>query len=207
MEQTLIIIGAICIVAAIAGGGVKLAGNELPVIHSWLRQALLAAFGAVLIGIGWWYPAPQASQLPSSGQAGVTVAKTVTTPAPTAQNPTSAPSSPEPWKCGKPNAIIRRKIAPGDLTTDSKGQRYVDLGGIEGSGDTTLTGVVESATLKVQFGYVHLAGSERQFQLVNSGSAKTGIAFKFNVALADAGVAFPDGLASKITVNICRQAP
>ncbi len=50
MDTLLVTLGIGCIVAAIVGGGLKLAGGwELPVINSLVRQFLLAAFGAVLL--------------------------------------------------------------------------------------------------------------------------------------------------------------
>ena len=49
MNVTLATIGIVCIVAAIAGGGLKAAGAEIPVITSRLRQLALGAVGVGLL--------------------------------------------------------------------------------------------------------------------------------------------------------------
>ncbi len=51
LKSPLVILGIVCVLAAIVGGGVKALGSELPVINSWRRQAVLAVFGIVLIAI------------------------------------------------------------------------------------------------------------------------------------------------------------
>jgi len=45
----LILLGALCVVAAVVGGGVKFFGAELPGINSVRRQIILSVFGIVLI--------------------------------------------------------------------------------------------------------------------------------------------------------------
>ena len=42
-------IGSVCILAAIVGGGLKAFGIELPALQSWGRQGILAIFGLVLM--------------------------------------------------------------------------------------------------------------------------------------------------------------
>jgi hypothetical protein len=42
-------LGAACVLAAIVGGGITALGYTIPILHSRLRQALLAIFGIVLI--------------------------------------------------------------------------------------------------------------------------------------------------------------
>jgi hypothetical protein len=51
VNSPLFILGIVCLLAAIVGGGVKAMGSELPVINSWRRQMLLALFGVILIAI------------------------------------------------------------------------------------------------------------------------------------------------------------
>lgn len=51
LKSPLVILGIVCVLAAIVGGGVKALGSELPVISNWRRQSLLAAFGIVLIAV------------------------------------------------------------------------------------------------------------------------------------------------------------
>lgn len=50
---SLVLLGVACIIAAIVGGGFKLARTEFPTITSVRRQFLLALFGLVLILGGW----------------------------------------------------------------------------------------------------------------------------------------------------------
>jgi hypothetical protein len=45
-------LGLLCILGAIVGGGLKASGINFPLIQSTKRQAILAAFGVVLFGIG-----------------------------------------------------------------------------------------------------------------------------------------------------------
>jgi hypothetical protein len=49
LRKTLGALGAVCIIAATVGGGVKLAGSELPVVGSIQRQLLLGAVGGLLL--------------------------------------------------------------------------------------------------------------------------------------------------------------
>ncbi|MEE2851308.1 MAG: hypothetical protein VX424_01455 [Actinomycetota bacterium] len=51
LKSPLVLLGVVCILAAIVGGGVKALGAELPLINSWRRQSVLAAFGIALIAI------------------------------------------------------------------------------------------------------------------------------------------------------------
>ena len=53
MSSTVIVIGSVCIVAAIVGGGLELAGAKIPLVGSRSRQLLLAAFGALLLFTQW----------------------------------------------------------------------------------------------------------------------------------------------------------
>jgi hypothetical protein len=74
MLEGLVVLGAVCIVAAIVGGGLKVKGIELPLVESPSRQILLAVAGVGLIvftshRLGWWGdrpppepPAPTASE-------------------------------------------------------------------------------------------------------------------------------------------------
>lgn len=53
MSETLIVIGAFCVIAAIVGGGLSLANvGQMPEIASVRRQAMLALFGLAAIGGG-----------------------------------------------------------------------------------------------------------------------------------------------------------
>lgn len=50
MTHTLLIVGLTCVIAAIVGGGVKLLGNDIPVL-TFSRQLWLGAVGLILVSI------------------------------------------------------------------------------------------------------------------------------------------------------------
>jgi hypothetical protein len=52
METTLLTTGIVCIIAAIVGGGLKAFAIEIPVLDSGRRQAMLGAFGVLLLAAG-----------------------------------------------------------------------------------------------------------------------------------------------------------
>jgi len=49
MHETLLLIGIVCILGAIVGGGLRIVGVEFDLIKSVFRQLLLAIAGCVLI--------------------------------------------------------------------------------------------------------------------------------------------------------------
>src|ERR1700704_6058617 len=49
LSSTMIILGVVCILAAIVGGGMTALGYTMPVIQSRARQGVLALFGLVII--------------------------------------------------------------------------------------------------------------------------------------------------------------
>src|ERR1041384_6079322 len=51
MKTTLIILGLVCIIAAIVGGGLTAFGTVIPVLNSKKRQLLLSIFGLVLVAV------------------------------------------------------------------------------------------------------------------------------------------------------------
>lgn len=52
MNTTLILVGVVCIIAAVVGGGLKALGIELPAIESVRRQIMLAIIGLILVVVG-----------------------------------------------------------------------------------------------------------------------------------------------------------
>ncbi len=58
MGNPLLIIGVVCILAAIVGGGLKALGIELPSLQSRGRQAILAIFGLILVVAANYAPSP-----------------------------------------------------------------------------------------------------------------------------------------------------
>lgn len=52
MQQTLLITGLTCLIAAIVGGGLKAFGIEIPLLSSRVRQVVLGLFGLILIAVG-----------------------------------------------------------------------------------------------------------------------------------------------------------
>lgn len=49
MEATVLLLGLACIIAAVVGGGLKLAKVEIPLVSSTVRQAILALVGVLLV--------------------------------------------------------------------------------------------------------------------------------------------------------------
>ncbi len=54
LRRTMGFVGVVCIIAAVTGGGIKLAGSEVPIIASPTRQVLLACLGAVVAAAAMW---------------------------------------------------------------------------------------------------------------------------------------------------------
>lgn len=54
MVTTLVILGLLCVVAAVIGGGIKLFGGEVEKFSSIARQVLLFAVGIALFVAAWW---------------------------------------------------------------------------------------------------------------------------------------------------------
>jgi hypothetical protein len=68
VDKTILYSGLACVIAAIAGGGVKAFGVEIPLLNSLKRQSLLAIFGCVLavlsLGLGDKKPDTQVAAAP-----------------------------------------------------------------------------------------------------------------------------------------------
>ena len=58
---TLLVIGVVCVIAAVVGGGLSVKGVEIPVVSSSRRQGLLAAVGVAVI-LGSFVLRPQATE-------------------------------------------------------------------------------------------------------------------------------------------------
>jgi len=52
MQQTFLIAGLACLIAAIVGGGLKAFGIEIPLLSSRVRQTVLGLLGVILIAAG-----------------------------------------------------------------------------------------------------------------------------------------------------------
>ena len=50
MQQTLLVAGIACVIAAVVGGGLKAFGIEIPALESGVRQGALGVLGLVLLG-------------------------------------------------------------------------------------------------------------------------------------------------------------
>ena len=53
MDSTVVVLGIVCVMAAIVGGGLELAGVKIPLVGSLPRQVMLAVFGALLLFVAW----------------------------------------------------------------------------------------------------------------------------------------------------------
>jgi hypothetical protein len=68
MQETLLIAGLACLIAAIVGGGLKAFGIEIPILNSHIRQAALGLLGLILI-VAAALPSPTAAPaVPSPAQ-------------------------------------------------------------------------------------------------------------------------------------------
>jgi hypothetical protein len=92
MTAMLVGLGAVCVVAAAAGGGVKWAGGELPALQSTLRQVLVALVGVGLGSVGFVIDDGSALRVAGGGDEGTTTSTTTTT-ATTTSIPTTASTS------------------------------------------------------------------------------------------------------------------
>ncbi|HSB12094.1 MAG TPA: hypothetical protein VLM38_21590 [Blastocatellia bacterium] len=68
MQQTLLIAGVACLIAAIVGGGLRAFGIEIPALGSRVRQMLLGLLGLILIVVGTINPeSPTGAGKPING--------------------------------------------------------------------------------------------------------------------------------------------
>lgn len=67
MDRTLFVIGIVLIVAGIAGGGIKIANNEIHAVSDVRRQLLLGVVGAVVIVVAFVVPPSPSPDDASSG--------------------------------------------------------------------------------------------------------------------------------------------
>lgn len=89
MEHTLFGVGVACVIAAIAGGGLKALGAEFPPLNSTRRQLLLGAFGLTLMGLSGYHPnAPETKSQPCAA------APTAPVPSPSNSMDSSRPDQP-----------------------------------------------------------------------------------------------------------------
>ena len=58
MSNPVLVLGLVCIVAAIVGGGLRAFGFDIPALQSRGRQAILAVFGVILVVAATYTPTP-----------------------------------------------------------------------------------------------------------------------------------------------------
>jgi hypothetical protein len=72
MQTTFLTVGIACLIAAIAGGGLKAFGLEIPVLNSVPRQLVLGVLGAAFVAVSIWLipiPPPKIGiALPKEGE-------------------------------------------------------------------------------------------------------------------------------------------
>lgn len=73
LADKLLMLGVVCVVAAIVGGGLKALGAELPLVKSLRRQVLLGAFGVFLIIPSQWEAITNLLHPPISETSGPTI--------------------------------------------------------------------------------------------------------------------------------------
>jgi hypothetical protein len=72
MFQTLLLLGIACVIAAVVGGGLQIAGvGGLPVVDSVARQVLLAVVGVVIIVGDIVFIGPEDDRAPKPKEAGL----------------------------------------------------------------------------------------------------------------------------------------
>jgi hypothetical protein len=69
MQTTFLTVGIACLIAAIAGGGLKAFGLEIPVLNSVRRQLVLGVLGAAFVAVSiWLIPITIDIALPKEGE-------------------------------------------------------------------------------------------------------------------------------------------
>lgn len=113
MDTALVLLGVVCIIGAIVGGGIKAVQLEMGQVASIARQVTLATFGVVLCILGLMLgghipafssgkpttqvaPSPSPSPTPSYTKAAEPVAEAKVEPSPTPQPERTAPTTPVP---------------------------------------------------------------------------------------------------------------
>lgn len=113
MANTLLIAGIVCIVAAVVGGGIKMLGNELPVLGSTLRQGLLALVGVAFLIASYLvsHPstsapaAPPASAASEAAKPPPVTSPAANGPAPAERAPARPTAPPTTTGCGPANGL------------------------------------------------------------------------------------------------------
>ena len=82
MDITLLLLGIVCVIGAIAGGGLEALGTKIPVISSRPRQIILGAAGIILIIYSRTFPS---SNPPPTATEAPTLTSNTHIPAPVAQ--------------------------------------------------------------------------------------------------------------------------
>jgi hypothetical protein len=98
MTISLETIGALCVIAAIVGGGLEALNIKIPVIGSLPRQILLAVAGVFLVGIGVFKPGSTLPSVPSPTVLATSAA------AEARRSPTAVPAAQAPAKSLPPAA-------------------------------------------------------------------------------------------------------
>ncbi len=119
MSESLLVAGVVCIVAAIVGGGIKLLGAEVPVLNSFVRQALLFAVGAGFLLASFQVGASKstAPSPPAPAQASAQAPAQAAAPAPVQPPPSANPSASQPIVASPPpSAAAGSGAACGEAT-------------------------------------------------------------------------------------------
>ena len=102
---SILVIGAVCVVAAIVGGELKLAGFEFPILTSRTSRVLLAGVGIVFVIIGLFQPFTNAGRTPPVSTPTRTPPGSES-PSPTPPTPTATAPTVPPSPTTKPTIVI-----------------------------------------------------------------------------------------------------
>lgn len=112
MQNSLLVAGIVCMVAAVVGGGVKLLGAEVPVLSSFTRQALL-----FLLGLGFLAASFQVDRTkPPTPSASGAAASSSRPPSSLPPSSGPAPTPPAPPACGSNNGLACLPRSSGPVT-------------------------------------------------------------------------------------------
>lgn len=124
MNTTLLLVGIACVVAAVVGGGLKLAGAEFPLLTSVPRQVLLAVVGLAVLLISF-AGADDDDQDPGADGSAMSATTTSSTPSPgsTRPAPTTAPTS-IPFPGGEVDLTLSRTSGPPGTDVEVSGTGF-----------------------------------------------------------------------------------
>lgn len=128
VQVSVLVIGLVCVVAAITGGRLKLGGGDIPPLNAWQRWAILAV-GAAVVVLSFVVNTGPSEQPSAKASAQSTPTTTDLTPPTSGPISTSVPPAP-----GTPPPESRFTLAPAP-----SGEASISLSPTSGTGGTRIT--------------------------------------------------------------------